>query len=136
MTDPGTRHADRLDALPEKSGYLVLLTLAPTIWMAHLLLSYVTAAVWCARYAGPGGSLDPVRTAVTWYTAIALAGIVAAGWNGFTRHRYGGSEVPHDEDTPEDRHRFLGFATLLLAGLSAVATIFVALSSALFGSCG
>jgi len=43
--------------------------------------------------------------------------------------------VPHDADTPEDRHRFLGFATLLLSGLSAVAVIYTALVVVVFRSC-
>ena len=44
---------------------------------------------------------------------------------------------PEDElhrDTEADRHRFLGFATLLMAGLSAVATIYVALVYPVLGS--
>ena len=135
MTEQRTRHSGQAEPLPERTGYLALLTLAPAIWMGHFLLTYVTAAVWCARFAGPGESLDPVRNAVMWYTAVALAGIVASGWSGFNRHRLGGSAVPHDQDTPEDRHRFLGFATLLLAGLSAVATIFVATAPAWFRAC-
>lgn len=136
MTESATRNQDPAARLPENSTFLVVLVLAPTIWMAHFFVSYVTAAVWCARVAGPGGSLGPVRSAIAVYTAIALVAIVTAGWSGFRRHRHeGGSEAPHDEDTPEDRHRFLGYATLLLAGLSAVATILVGLSSSFFDRC-
>lgn len=114
---------------------LWLLTIAPVIWAAHLLLCYVTAAVWCAKFAGPGGSLDGVRTAVTWYTVVALAGIAFVGWEGFRRHRYGTEATTHDLDSPEDRHRFLGFATLLLSGLSAVAVLYAALAAAFFETC-
>ena len=32
-----------------------MLTIAPGIWSAHFLLSYATAAVWCAKMAGPDG---------------------------------------------------------------------------------
>jgi hypothetical protein len=43
--------------------------------------------------------------------------------------------LPHDFDTPGDRHRFLGFATVLLAGLSAVATLFAAVVVLYFEDC-
>jgi hypothetical protein len=123
------------DSPPERAIYLVILASAPTIWMLHFLVSYATAAVWCARVAGPGGLLDGVRTAIGWYTAVALVGIALVGWSGYTRHRHGTETLPHDSDTPEARHGFLGFATLLLAGMSAVATVCVAVSAMFFRTC-
>ena len=44
----------------------------PTIWAAHFLLCYVTAAIWCAKVAGPDGSLGGVRVAIAVYTVLAL----------------------------------------------------------------
>lgn len=96
------------------------------------MLSYVSAAVWCAKV---GGSLDEVRMAIAAYTAVALIGIGLIGWRGFRRHRSGTATVPHDFDSPEDRHRFMGFASLLLALLSAIATIFVALVAVFTHEC-
>jgi hypothetical protein len=141
----------RVPPRPLDKGSLWLLTIAPTIWATHLLLSYITAAVWCARFAGPGEALGGVRTAVVWYTAVALIGIAVVGWEGFRRHRFsstalrpgpsttheaGGTEATtHDLDSPEDRHRFLGFSTLLLAGLSAVAVLYAALAATYFETC-
>jgi hypothetical protein len=135
---------------PDRSS-LWLLTMAPVLWGGHLLLCYVTAAVWCAKFAPAGGPLDGVRTAVALYTAAALVGIVIVGWEGFRRHSYpstslgagpatslgaGGTEATtHDLDTPEDRHRFLGFATLLLSGLSAVAVLYAAFAATFFETC-
>jgi hypothetical protein len=119
---------------PDKDT-LWMLTLAPTIWTAHLMLCYLTAAIWCARFADPGGPLGSVRSAIGWYTAIALIGIAIVGWEGFRRHRHGTETIPHDFDSPEERHRFLGFATLLLSGLSAVATIYVALAAVFCDTC-
>ena len=128
-------------------GSLWLLTIAPTIWAAHLLTSYITAAIWCARYADRHDPLNGIRTAITWYTIVALVGITIVGWEGFRRHSYsgagpsasfgaGGTEATtHDLDTPEDRHRFLGFATLLLSGLSAVAVLYAALAAMYFDTC-
>ena len=112
-----------------------MLTIAPAIWAAHLMLCYLTAAIWCAKFVGPDGSLGSVRSAIAWYTAVALIGIVIIGWEGFRRHSYGTETTTHDLDSPEDRHRFLGFATLLLSGLSAVATMYVALAAVFFETC-
>jgi hypothetical protein len=121
--------------LPEKPAHLWALALSPTLWAAHFLLSYGTAAVWCAKGAGPDGSLAPARVAIAVYTVLALAGIAFVGWRGVQRHRHGGEPAPYDDDTPEDRHRFLGVATAMLSGLSAVATAWSALAAAFFGSC-
>jgi hypothetical protein len=114
---------------------LWMLTIAPAIWAAHLLVSYVTAAVWCARFVDPAGTLGGVRVAIGWYTAIALVGIAVIGWLGFRRHRHGTETTTHDLDTPGDRHRFLGFATLLLSGLSGVAVLYAALAATYFETC-
>ena len=123
---------------------LWLLTIAPSIWAAHLLLSYITAAVWCARFVSSGGSLDGIRTAIVWYTAVAFGGIAIIAWEGFRRHKHpsttlrtGGSTetTTHDLDSADDRRRFLGFATLLLSGLSALGVLYAALAAAYFETC-
>ena len=132
MREPEDRAATHL---PEKRESLWLLTLSPVVWSAHFLLSYATAAVWCAKLAGPGGSLGGARTAIAVFTALALAVIGITGWIGYRRHSYGDASTPHDFDSPEDRHRFLGFATLLLSALSAVGTVYVALAAVFIGTC-
>lgn len=114
---------------------LWLLTIAPTIWAVHFLLCYATAAVWCAKFASPDGSLGGIRSAIVWYTALALAGIAIIGVEGFRRHRFGTEATTHDLDSPEDRHRFLGFATLLLSGLSAAAVAYAGLAAMFFDTC-
>lgn len=120
---------------PERRESLWMLTISPAIWSAHFLACYLTAAIWCAKFAGRSGSLEEVRVAIGVYTVVALVGIGITGWIGYRRHSHGTATVPHDFDTPEDRHRFMGFATLLLSGLSAVATIFVALVALFVRSC-
>lgn len=119
----------------ESNQTLWLLVASPTIWSAHFLLSYLTVAIWCAKYAGASGALGGARIAIAIYTVVALAGIGWVGWIGVVRHSYEGGAPPHDFDSPADRHRFLGFATLLLSGLSAVATIFVAMAAYFIESC-
>ncbi|MFH5803071.1 hypothetical protein [Alienimonas sp. DA493] len=122
-----------LDAdLPERPALLWGLALSPTIWSLHFLACYVPAAIWCAKF-GTLGRL-PVYIAVV--TALALAAIGWTGWGGWRRHRTGTTgAVPHDFDAPIDRHRFLGFATALLSGLSAFATLFTAAAFLLAGVC-
>ena len=114
---------------------LWLLAASPAIWAAHFLLSYVTAAVWCAKVADPAGSLWTVRVAILVYTVGALAAIAGIGYVGFASHRLGSASLPHDDDTPQDRRRFLGFATFLLSGLSAVAVVYAALVAVYIETC-
>lgn len=121
--------------LPEKNESLWVLIVSPTLWAIHFLLCYLTAAIWCAKVAGRYGSLNDARIAVAVYTVLALIGIGITGWFAFHRHSFGTDTVPHDFDTPEDRHRFLGFATLLLSGLSGIGTIYVALVAVFIGTC-
>lgn len=120
----------------EEKENLWLLIVSPAIWAAHFLICYVTAAIWCAKAAaGPQSSLAPVRWLIAGATLVALAGIALNGRSGLRRHRFQSESLPHDFDTPGDRHRFLGFATALLAGLSAVATVFVAAVALFFEDC-
>lgn len=123
-----------MEHLPEKNERLWILTVSPAIWSVHFLLSYGTAAIWCAKLAGPDGSLREARLAIAVYTVLALTGIGINGWLGYRRHSFGGA-TPHDFDSPEDRHGFLGFATLLLSALSAAATLYVALAAVFIETC-
>lgn len=109
-----------------------MIAASPTIWGVHFLLSYVTAAIWCAKV---GGSLEEVRMLIAVYTAAALGGIGYFGARGLMRQGRSEAEIPHEEDLPEDRYGFMGFATLLLSALSAVATIYVALTAVFVESC-
>lgn len=120
--------------LPEKNERLWVLTVSPLIWSAHFLLSYGTGAIWCEKLAGPDGSLWGARVAIAVYTVLALIGIGINGWIGYRRHSFGGA-TPHDFDSPEDRHGFLGFATLLLSALSAAATLYGALVAVFLETC-
>ena len=111
------------------------LAVSPTIWAVHFMLCYGTAAIWCAKLADPRDPLWPVRVAIFAFTAVALLAIGVVGYLGYRRHRIGAATLPHDDDTPEDRHRFLGFATLLLSGLSAIAVIYSAMAAVFVETC-
>jgi hypothetical protein len=121
--------------LSEKKESLWMLAASPTVWALHLLLSYCTAAIWCAKIAQPDDSLSPVRWAIAIYTAIALVAVALIGWRGLKRQSLAGSTTAHDFDSREGRHRFLGFATLLLSGLSAVAITYAALAAVFIENC-
>lgn len=119
----------------EKEQSLWLLVVSPAIWAVHFLLSYITASVWCAKASEPDETFGNLLAAITVFTVLALFGIGFTGWKGYRRHSLAGGEVPHDDDTPEDRHRFLGFSTLLLSALSGIAVIYAWLVVLFFRSC-
>lgn len=127
-----------MDAPHERRESLWILTFGPLIWSMHLLLSYLTAAIYCAKFWQPGQ--DPraaIQLSVGLYTAIGLVGIGIILVRGYRQHRFGEpASIPHQDPTAADRHRFLGFATMLLSGLSFVATVYTALAAALVAECG
>lgn len=123
------------EALPESRASLWRLIAGPTVWVVHFLLSYVTAAIWCAKAASAAVPLGGARIALAAYTAVALVAIALLGWRGWRQHRWGRAELPHDAASAGDRHRFLGFATLLLCGLSFVAVAYMAIAMSVIGTC-
>jgi hypothetical protein len=122
-------------AIQERRQSLWLLTFSPAIWAVHFLLSYSAAALWCGPQQAHGGGTGPLQALVGGTALLALLGIGITARLGWRKHGYGNEAPPHDRDTPEDRHRFLGFATVLLSGLSAIATVYTGLSILLVGSC-
>lgn len=118
----------------EEHANLWTLAFPPLVWAAHFLLSYCTAAVWCAKFA-ENGELGTARVAVAIYTAAALAVLLLSGARGYRKQRLGKVRAPHDRDTPEDRYRFLGYAAMLLSGLSAIAVCYASLVVVFIRSC-
>lgn len=126
--------SEQMHETHESNQTLWLLVAAPSMWAVHFLLSYITVSIWCAKYTDPQGSLFSARLLIAVYTAVALIGIGIIFMIG-QRRRSHEDAGPTDKDSPEARHRFLGLATLLLAGLSALATIYVALAALLISTC-
>lgn len=119
---------------PEARESLVALVAGPVVWALHFAVSYATGAIWCAK--APATGLGGLHVLIGIYTGVALLLILLIARYGLRRHRFGDTVgSPHDAASAADRHRFLGFATLLLAGLSAVATLYVALAGLLTVSC-
>ncbi|TWT66514.1 transmembrane prediction [Allorhodopirellula solitaria] len=111
------------------------LTFSPLCWAGHFLASYLTTAIYCAKFASPEGDALPVRIAVAVFTIVALSLITFFGVRSLRLHRRGDATLPHDDDTVDDEQRFLGFAALLLAILSGIATLYTALVFVLMETC-
>jgi len=107
------------------------LIVPPTVWAVHFLLSYLWAAVSCAKIGE--WALFPTVFAIA--TAVALVIIVASGLIAWQQSRTPGDPPPHNEGTDIDRLRFLAYSTLLLAGLSFIAVVFTALPVLMLGDC-
>ena len=105
------------------------------VWSLHFMLCYITAAIWCGRVAGRLGALGGARTAIAVYTVVALLAILGIAWLGYRAQALGDTHPPHDADSAADRHRFLGYATLLIAGLSTVAVIYSAMAAVFIRTC-
>jgi len=120
------------EPLRERHESLWWLAAPPLLWGFHLLASYCTGAIVCQKLAG---SFTAVRLAIAAYSLIALGALAAVGLHGYRRHRHDARDGTHHLDTAEDRHRFLGLATLLLSGLAALAVCYQALPALFIRSC-
>lgn len=130
MTTHETQHE-----LSEERQSLWLLVLSPSIWAGHFLASYIGAAVWCGMMDDRAKSVDALRIAVVLFGFVSLIGIGFIARIGWRKYKHAGGEPPFDKDTPEDRHRFLGAATILLSGASAIATLYSCLSMLFIPNC-
>lgn len=118
-----------------KKTSLWALGLSPLVWSFHFLISYVLAAVWCAKFAGRHGDLQAARFGVLIGTFLSILIVGREIYVGYKKHSYGDSEPPHNEGTPEDRERFLGLARLLISGLSFLAIVYTGYVFWFFRSC-
>lgn len=107
----------------------------PTIWAAHFLLSYITAAYGCAPNDGIFAVITGVRLLIAGLTVAALLAIGFIGTRAYREWRRHGGATPHDGDSAEVRERFLEFSTVLLAALSFVAVVYTALPALLIVDC-
>jgi hypothetical protein len=123
-----------LDEYPEKQDSLWWVAASPSVWAAHFLLSYATAAVWCAKH-GLDAPLSLARGAIAAYTGLGLVAVLVVAYRGLRQYRASGPKPRTDSDTSEARHQFLGFTLLSLSGLSALAIIYQALAAVFIGSC-
>lgn len=109
---------------------------APSVWAVHFLACYVWAAVHCEK-AGRTATLDPARTGILVLTALALLFIAVNTirlWRTWARSLTE-DDLDFEHNTPEERHRFLHHAALMLSVLSAVAVVYVAIPALLVETC-
>ena len=118
-----------------KKMSLWILGISPLVWALHFLFSYVFAAIWCAKFAGQGGNLHIARVAIGVATMISFIIIGREIIRGHQMHRIPGAGNPHDDETPEDKERFLGMARLLISILSFVGISYTAYVAWFFRSC-
>lgn len=115
----------------ERNVTLWTLIVPPSVWAVHFMFCYLWVAVSCAKL----GAFPRFPTAFVIGTAVALGIIVASGAIAWIQARTPGDSAPHDASTDIDRLRYLAVATLLLAGLSAVAVIFTAAPALMITDC-
>jgi hypothetical protein len=107
------------------------LIVPPAVWAGHFLLSYLWAAISCAK----AGRFATFPTLFVIGTALALTLIALSGWVAWVKVRMPGDPPPHEESNEVDRLRFLAKSTLLLAGLSFVGVLFTALPVVFLRDC-
>jgi hypothetical protein len=122
----------------EEEASLVRITLAPTVWAVHFLLSYCTTAIFCAKLAEPQAAIEALRWGIGAATLVALGVIAWAGARSWRQWREGNEDGLIEEDAAgsgEDRHQFLGHAALLLSVISFIGVVYTALPALLAASC-
>jgi hypothetical protein len=107
------------------------LIIPPSIWAGHFLLSYLWAAISCAK----AGHFATFPTLFVTGTVLALAMIALSGWIAWVKAHMPGDPPPHEESNEIDRLRFLAKSTLLLSGLSFVGVLFTALPVVFLRNC-
>ncbi|TIP83639.1 MAG: hypothetical protein E5X63_20800 [Mesorhizobium sp.] len=121
--------------IPREIETLWTLFTAPVVWVAHFLVCYIGAAIYCAKPELVGLSFSAVRAGIAAATVIALSLIALSAWLAWRQWGFGTDDPPHDDPTRRDRTLFQGFATLLLSGLSFIAVIFTAMPALFVTEC-
>ncbi|MEX3314957.1 hypothetical protein [Sulfitobacter sp. PS-8MA] len=128
IRDEQDTHEFRAEALS-----LWRITFGPLIWALHFLACYGATALVCAKAAE---AVPLLRLGIGLGTLLALALIFWLGlqaWRQWDLRR--DREWENDAGTSEDRHQFLGHAAFLLAGISFIGVLYVALPALLIESC-
>ena len=137
--DARTAAPDALDRnrdLSEAGDSLWTVTWAPTLWALHFLGCYIPSAIVCAHFSRIDGIVEDLRAGIAILTGIALIGIALVGWRGWRRWDYlHDKDYEHGGAADEDRHEFLGHATVLLAVISFVGVIYTSLPALILHTC-
>ena len=134
--DEPPRPDEELKSFAEEADSLWHITFAPLIWAVHFGVGYAATAIACARAPDPDAPLDGLRLALG---ALTLAALVGIGW--VARHAWrrwdflDDRDYEHEAAIEEDRHEFLGHAGFLLAIISFIGVLYVAMPALLLESC-
>lgn len=121
------RAESRKEMPQEEDESLWWLSAPPGIWLVHFLACYITTALWCEKIAGRVSELGVLRWLVLLFTLAALYGLALLTRRAYLRFKPHAGDPPLESDTPESRHRFLGFAGLLLSAMSVLGVLYVVL---------
>ena len=134
MARPGEN--EELRSWAEERDSIWRLSFGPLIWVAHFVLVYGGTSVVCFKLQEFGWAIPFLRGSIGALTVLALAGI---GWIALQSWRQwdylDDYDYEHDRAVEEHRHEFLGHASFLLAVLSAIGVVYVALPAAFLSSC-
>jgi hypothetical protein len=124
-----------MDLEHQTKDTLWTLIATPTIWALHFLFCYVVAAYDCAPNARVFDTIEGTRAAIAGVTLVSLVFIALIGFRAYREWQGNAGKFPHSEDTAEDRERFMEFSSILLAALSFIAVVFVAMPALVFVDC-
>ncbi len=125
-----------LKTFSEEQSSLWLIALGPTIWALHFIVCYAATAVVCAKLESAAQDGGLLRVVIGGATALALAAIAWIGWRSWRQWDFLDDwDYVHHKPVTEHRHEFLGHASFLLACLSFVGVLYVALPAVFVEGC-
>lgn len=131
-----SRERAELESWAEERDSIWRIASGPLIWVAHFVLTYGGTSVVCFKLVEFDWAVPFLRGSIGVITLLALAGIGWIAWRSWRQWDYlDDYDYEHDRAVEEDRHEFLGHASFLLAVLSGVGVVYVALPAAFVESC-
>lgn len=132
----GPFEQEELKSWAEERDSIWRIAFGPLIWVTHFVLTYGGTSVACFKLYEYGWAMPFLRGSIAALTVLALVGIGIVAWRSWKRWDYlDDYDYEHDRSVEEDRHEFLGHAAFLLAVLSAVGVVYVALPAIFMDSC-
>lgn len=131
----GAERKDDNQEFSEEQDGLWRLTLAPSAWALHFVISYAAAAIVCAKFPDPS-TIAGLRLGLGVLTVLALAVICWLGARAWREWNFlGDRDYENTLDKAEERHQFINHAAFLLVVVSFIGVIFVSLPIVYLGSC-
>ena len=130
---PAERHVGSDEKeFAEEADSIWRITFGPLIWAVHFGVSYAATAIVCAK----GGDAATLRAGIGALTVAALLGIAYVGWRAWRQWDFlDDRDYEHELAREEDRHEFLGHAAFLLAIVSFIGVVYVALPALVIEGC-